>query len=193
MSDPELKAKVEEIIRDNEVLLFMKGVPEAPRCGFSMRVVGMLEQLGAEYGAVDVLPALDPLREATGEISDWRTFPQLYVKGELVGGCDIVEEMFESGELAQLLGVEQPEAASAPEPEKLVPGGPAAEPADAARLGSSTVDIVVAGIAVVAFAATVFVLAGIGGRTRPQQPRTVLLPDDNRRATGPRPLRATSG
>ena len=128
MSDPELKAKVEEIIRDNEVLLFMKGVPESPQCGFSMRVVGMLEQLGAEYGAVDVLPALDPLREATGEISDWRTFPQLYVKGERVGGCDIVEEMFESGELAQLLGVEQPEAASAPEPEKLVPGGPQQSP-----------------------------------------------------------------
>ncbi len=93
-----------------------------------MRVVGMLEQLGAEYGAVDVLPALEPLREATGEISDWRTFPQLYVKGELVGGCDIIEEMFDSGELAQLLGVEQPEAASAPEPEKLVPGGPQTSP-----------------------------------------------------------------
>jgi len=123
MSDPELKAKVEEIIRDNEVLLFMKGVPEGPRCGFSMRVVGMLEQLGAEYGAVDVLPALEPLREATGEISDWRTFPQLYVKGELVGGCDIVEEMFASGELAALLGLEQPEGAEAPEPERLVPGG----------------------------------------------------------------------
>ena len=122
-ADPELKTKVEEIIRDNEVLLFMKGVPEAPRCGFSMRVVQMLEQLGVEYGAVDVLPALDPLREATGEISDWRTFPQLYVKGELVGGCDIVEEMFASGELAKLLGVEQPADAATPEPERLVPGG----------------------------------------------------------------------
>jgi monothiol glutaredoxin len=122
-ADPELKSKVEEIIRDNEVLLFMKGVPEAPRCGFSMRVVQMLEQLGVEYGAVDVLPALDPLREATGEISDWRTFPQLYVKGELVGGCDIVEEMFASGELAELVGVEQPAEASPPEPERLVPGG----------------------------------------------------------------------
>jgi monothiol glutaredoxin len=122
-ADPELKTKVEEIIRDNEVLLFMKGVPEQPRCGFSMRVVGMLEQLGVEYGAVDVLPALDPLREATGEISDWRTFPQLYVKGELVGGCDIVEEMFDSGELAQVLGVEQPAGAEAPGPDRLVPGG----------------------------------------------------------------------
>jgi monothiol glutaredoxin len=121
--DPQLKTKVEEIIRGNAVLLFMKGTPEAPRCGFSMRVVGVLEQVGVEYGAVDVLPALDPLREATGEISDWRTFPQLYVNGELVGGCDIVEEMFESGELAKLLGVEQPENAKAPEPERILPGG----------------------------------------------------------------------
>jgi monothiol glutaredoxin len=85
-----------------------------PRCGFSMRVVGVLEQLGVEYGAVDVLPLLDPLREVTGEISDWRTFPQLYVNGELVGGCDIVEEMLETGELSELVGVEQPEAVEAP-------------------------------------------------------------------------------
>jgi len=123
MSDPEFKGRVEELIRDNQVLLFMKGTPEAPRCGFSMRVVGVLEQLGAEYGALDVLPALEPLREATGEISDWRTFPQLYVNGELVGGCDIVEEMFESGELAKLVGVEQPEDAQAPEAERILPGG----------------------------------------------------------------------
>jgi len=79
-----------------------------------MRVVQRLDALGVEYGAVDVLPALDPLRQATGEIADWRTFPQLYVNGELVGGADIVEEMFESGELAQLLGVEQPEPETSP-------------------------------------------------------------------------------
>jgi monothiol glutaredoxin len=113
-ADPELKQKVEELIRGNEVFLFMKGTPEAPRCGFSMRVVGVLESLGVEYAAVDVLQALDPLREVTGEIAEWRTFPQLYVKGELVGGCDIVEEMFQSGELADLLGTEQPQAAAAP-------------------------------------------------------------------------------
>ncbi|MGI8462030.1 MAG: glutaredoxin family protein [Solirubrobacterales bacterium] len=114
MTEQTITDQVRQIIGDNEVLLFMKGTPDAPRCGFSMRLVGVLEQTGVEYGAVDVLPALEPLREATGEISDWRTFPQLYVKGELLGGCDIVEEMFESGELADALGVEQPESATAP-------------------------------------------------------------------------------
>src|SRR5919204_3670235 len=120
-ANPELKQKVEEILTENQVLLFMKGTPEMPRCGFSMRVVGILEQLGVEYGAVDVLPVLGPLREVTGEISDWRTFPQLYVKGELVGGSDIVEEMFDSGELAELLGTEQPADASAPEADRILP------------------------------------------------------------------------
>ena len=112
MSDPQFKAQVEQLIRDNQVLLFMKGTPDAPQCGFSMRVVGVLSAL----------------REVTGEISDWQTFPQLYVNGELLGGCDIVEEMFESGELAELVGVEQPKDATAPEPEKLVPGGPQTSP-----------------------------------------------------------------
>ena len=112
MADPELKSKVEELIAANPVLLFMKGTPDMPRCGFSMRVVQVLDAVDAEYGAIDVLPALQPLREVTAEISDWQTFPQLYVKGELIGGADIVEEMFESGELAEALGVEQPEAAS---------------------------------------------------------------------------------
>ena len=109
MTEPTLKDRVEELIRENQVLLFMKGTPEAPQCGFSMRVVNVLESYGVEYGALDVLPALQPLREVTAEISDWQTFPQLYVNGELVGGADIVEEMDESGELAGLLGVEQPE------------------------------------------------------------------------------------
>src|SRR4051794_21540768 len=111
MTEPTLKDKVEELIRDNPILLFMKGTPEAPQCGFSMRTVNVLESYGVEYAALDVLPALQPLREVTAQISDWQTFPQLYVNGELVGGCDIVEEMFESGDLAEALGVEQPEAA----------------------------------------------------------------------------------
>jgi monothiol glutaredoxin len=109
MTEPTLKDRVEELIRDNRILLFMKGTPEAPQCGFSMRVVKVLEGYGVEYAALDVLPALQPLREVTAEISDWQTFPQLYVNGELVGGADIVEEMDESGELAGLLGVEQSE------------------------------------------------------------------------------------
>jgi monothiol glutaredoxin len=121
MADPELREKVEGAIRENRVLLLMKGTPEMPRCGFSMRVAGVMGELGVEYGAIDVLPILEPLREVTGEISDWRTFPQLYVNGELVGGADIVEELYASGELAGLLDVEQPEAASAPQPEEHPP------------------------------------------------------------------------
>jgi monothiol glutaredoxin len=127
-ADPQLKEQVEQAIADNPVLLFMKGTPDMPRCGFSMRVVGVLEQVGVEYGAIDVLPALQPLREVTTELSDWQTFPQLYVNGELVGGCDIVEEMLESGELATLLGVEQPADAAAPEAERILPGGPQQSP-----------------------------------------------------------------
>jgi len=75
-------------------------------------VVGVLDFYGVEYAAFDVLLALQPLREVTAEISDWQTFPQLYVKGELVGGADIVEEMDDSGELAELLGTEKPKDAA---------------------------------------------------------------------------------
>ncbi|HEX2467763.1 MAG TPA: Grx4 family monothiol glutaredoxin [Solirubrobacterales bacterium] len=127
-ADPQLKEKVEQLIGEHPVLLFMKGTPDAPRCGFSMRVVGVLDALGVEYGAIDVLPALQPLREVTTEISDWPTFPQLYVNGELVGGCDIVEEMLDSGELADLLGVEQPEAPPEAPDSRLVEGGPQQSP-----------------------------------------------------------------
>lgn len=114
MADQELTDRVKELIAENQVLLFMKGTPSAPRCGFSMRTVQVLDQMGVEYGAIDVLPALEPLREVTSEISDWETFPQLYVNGELLGGCDIVEEMFENGELAETLGVEQPASEAGP-------------------------------------------------------------------------------
>ena len=99
MADQELTDSVKELIAENQVLLFMKGTPSAPRCGFSMRTVQVLDSMGVEYGAIDVLPALQPLREVTSEISDWETFPQLYVNGELLGGCDIVREMFQAGEL----------------------------------------------------------------------------------------------
>lgn len=113
MADPELTERVKELIADNKVLLFMKGTPTEPRCGFSLRTVQVLDQMDVEYGAIDVLPALQPLREVTTEISDWNTFPQLYVDGELLGGADIVEEMFASGDLAEALGVEQPAPAPA--------------------------------------------------------------------------------
>ena len=100
MANPELREQLEQAIGANKVLLLMKGTPEEPRCGFSMRAVGILEQMGTEYGAIDVLPVLQPLREVTTEIADWGTFPQLYVDGDLLGGADLMEEMFESGELA---------------------------------------------------------------------------------------------
>jgi monothiol glutaredoxin len=98
---------ITQAISEHEVILFMKGTPDAPACGFSARTVAMLQDLGAPFAAVDVLP--DPrIREELSAISQWPTIPQLFVKGELVGGCDIVTEMYESGELAQTLGVEDP-------------------------------------------------------------------------------------
>lgn len=123
MADQELTERVRELISENPVLLFMKGTPTAPRCGFSMRTVQVLDQMGVEYGAIDVLPALQPLREVTTEISDWETFPQLYVNGDLIGGADIVEEMFATGELAKSLGVEQPAGAEAEPEAKAVADG----------------------------------------------------------------------
>jgi monothiol glutaredoxin len=107
MSTPEqqISAAIQEAIGEHEVLLFMKGTPEAPRCGFSARTVAALEALGAPFAAVDILP--DPrIRQQLSALSNWPTIPQLFVRGELVGGCDIVSEMYESGELAELLGVE---------------------------------------------------------------------------------------
>jgi monothiol glutaredoxin len=111
MSTPEqqISAAIQEAIAENEILLFMKGTPEEPRCGFSARTVAALEAVGAPFAAVDILP--DPrIRQELSALSNWPTIPQLFVNGELVGGCDIVTEMYESGELAQTLGVEQPQA-----------------------------------------------------------------------------------
>ena len=105
---------IADAISQNEVILFMKGIPSAPACGFSMRTVQALQALDARFAAVDVLP--DPrIRQELSAISQWPTIPQLFVRGELVGGADIVTEMFESGELAELLGVEdaKPEPALA--------------------------------------------------------------------------------
>jgi len=104
MSDNEIRTAIAEAISDNDVILFMKGSPAAPACGFSARTVAMLEALETPFAAVDVLP--DPrIRQELSALSKWPTIPQLFHKGELVGGCDIVTEMYESGELAQTLGV----------------------------------------------------------------------------------------
>ncbi len=116
MSTPEqqISTAIQEAIAENDVLLFMKGTPDAPRCGFSARTVAALESLGAPFAAVDILP--DPrIRQELSAISNWPTIPQLFVRGELIGGCDIVTEMYESGELAEAIGVEQPAEAAEPE------------------------------------------------------------------------------
>jgi monothiol glutaredoxin len=99
------QSRIGDLVQNNEVVLFMKGTPLFPQCGFSSRAVAILDRLGANYEAVDVLQ--DPeIRQGIKEYSDWPTVPQLYVKREFVGGSDIMMEMFESGELGQLLGTE---------------------------------------------------------------------------------------
>jgi len=115
--EQQISEEIQKAISGNEVILFMKGTPEAPRCGFSARTVATLEALGAPFAAVDILP--DPrIRQELSAISNWPTIPQLFVRGELVGGCDIVTEMYESGELAETIGVQQPaQDAGAAEPE----------------------------------------------------------------------------
>ncbi|MGB9646949.1 MAG: Grx4 family monothiol glutaredoxin [Stellaceae bacterium] len=101
MKDP-VKERIEREINKDDVVLFMKGTPVFPQCGFSIVVVQVLNHLGVEFKGIDVLS--DPsLRQGIKAFSDWPTIPQLYVKDEFVGGCDIAREMFETGELAQLL------------------------------------------------------------------------------------------
>ncbi len=94
-------ARISELVNGSDVLLFMKGTPLFPQCGFSSRAVAILQHLGVEFGSVDVLQD-QGVRQGIKEFSDWPTIPQLYVKGEFVGGSDIMMEMYESGELAQL-------------------------------------------------------------------------------------------
>jgi monothiol glutaredoxin len=118
-----IRDAISEAIRDHEVILFMKGTPERPMCGFSARTVAALDAMGKPFAAVDILP--DPrIRQELSAISNWPTIPQLFVKGELVGGCDIVTEMYETGELAQVLGVEQPADAPADAPVGAQPEAP---------------------------------------------------------------------
>jgi monothiol glutaredoxin len=97
-----IREAIAEAIAGHKVILFMKGTPEAPACGFSARTVAALQALDAPFAAVDILP--DPrIRQELSAISNWPTIPQLFANGELIGGCDIVTEMFESGELAEAL------------------------------------------------------------------------------------------
>tara|TARA_B100001057_G_C22723119_1_gene900517 strand:+ start:298 stop:630 length:333 start_codon:yes stop_codon:yes gene_type:complete len=104
--DQQTKELIESNINANEVCLFMKGTPEAPECGFSMAVANMLKILEVNYKSVNVLSDQN-IREGIKKYSEWPTVPQLYVKKEFVGGCDIVKEMFENGELKKLFEVKQ--------------------------------------------------------------------------------------
>jgi len=115
MTNTDIRDFIQNAIGENHVMLFMKGTPHAPACGFSARTSACLNALGVQYAALDILP--DPrIREELSGISGWPTIPQLFVDGELVGGCDIVTEMYESGELADKLGVDQPEEEPEPAP-----------------------------------------------------------------------------
>ena len=124
MSENPMRDAIQSAIDENPVILFMKGTPEQPACGFSARTSAMLQSMGQPFAAVDILP--DPrIRQELSAISNWPTIPQLFVDGELVGGCDIVMEMYQSGELQQALGVEAPpEPAEAPAAAEPAPAPP---------------------------------------------------------------------
>jgi monothiol glutaredoxin len=119
-----LRDQIEAAINENDVILFMKGTPDQPMCGFSARTVAILQSVGRPFAAVNILP--DPrIRQELSAVSNWPTIPQLFIDGEFVGGCDIVTEMYESGELHQALGLdtaapsEAAPAAATPEPAPL--------------------------------------------------------------------------
>jgi monothiol glutaredoxin len=110
-----IRDAIAEAIATNHVILFMKGTPDQPMCGFSARTAAALQSLDAPFAAVDILP--DPrIRQELSALSNWPTIPQLFVDGELVGGADIIAEMYENGELAATLGVTEPAAAPAQAP-----------------------------------------------------------------------------
>ena len=100
--EDDVKAFIDKTVAENPVVLFMKGQPDQPGCGFSATVVQILDHLGVDFAGVNVLQS-DALRQGIKAYSDWPTIPQLYVKGEFVGGCDILREMFQSGELKTIL------------------------------------------------------------------------------------------
>jgi len=98
----EINKKIQDLINENDVCLFMKGTPDAPQCGFSMAVSNVLKHLNVKFKGVNVLDD-ENLRQGIKLFSDWPTIPQLYIKKEFIGGCDIVKEMFENGELKKIL------------------------------------------------------------------------------------------
>ena len=100
--DPDISDRIESEINSQDVVLFMKGTPVMPQCGFSAAVVGVLSHIGVQFRGVNVLED-EQIREGIKVYSDWPTIPQLYVKGEFMGGCDIVREMYETGELLEML------------------------------------------------------------------------------------------
>ena len=100
----DIKKKIDNLIKKNEICLFMKGTPEIPQCGFSLAVANVLKHLKVNFAVINVLEDND-LREGIKQYSDWPTIPQLYVKGKFLGGCDIVKEMFEKGELQKILNL----------------------------------------------------------------------------------------
>ena len=102
MLNDAIKTRIDDEIASESVVLFMKGTPVFPQCGFSAAVVGVLSHLGIKYKGVNVLDD-DSIREGIKQYSDWPTIPQLYVKGEFIGGCDIIREMYETGELMEML------------------------------------------------------------------------------------------
>ena len=104
--DENLKKKINDELEKNEVCLFMKGTPAAPQCGFSLAVSNVLKHLEVNFQGINVLES-DELRDGIKKFSDWPTIPQLYIKGEFIGGCDIVKEMFEKGELQKKLQEKQ--------------------------------------------------------------------------------------
>jgi monothiol glutaredoxin len=131
-----LREAIANAIGEHHVILFMKGTPDAPACGFSARTVAMLQTVDAPFAAVDVLP--DPrIRQELSSISNWPTIPQLFVDGELVGGCDIVTELYEAGELSETLGLkpsEGPEASQGEPAASTEPPAPGFTPVEN-RLG----------------------------------------------------------
>jgi monothiol glutaredoxin len=127
MTNDEIRNFIQQAIDENPVMLFMKGTPDAPACGFSARTAAVLNTMGRQYAALDILP--DPrIRQELSGLSEWPTIPQLFIDGKLVGGHDIVMEMYEDGSLADALGVEQPVEEDTPEP-------PAAGAPDTAPIG----------------------------------------------------------